>query len=264
MTEITKATKTTSLSSDKHRVMDLYGGRLNDAERVHYPDSGNEDILLRNLLTKKALGGHSVLVDGAFDVPHPSHEWYLRHCRALAAESSLLEKGVEPTDDNLRLSITNNDAILIVTVDADVKIASKKGSNPLKGNSPRPIYPWVARANRIAGYTFSGNNGTYRPVVDYVTVEGDLDHVDTPFESSLTLAQHLNEQGALDRLVVYGEHEAAIEEAISRGINPIVIPDTHDYEVNPQTEKSWRSSDIILRAQGKLAVSQHVTRPFTS
>lgn len=262
MTEFTEATEKIHLSDDKQRVMDLYGGQLNRLERIHYPESGNEDVLLRELLARKALGGHVVLVDGAFDVPHPSHEWYLRHCRALAAESSLEQQGIEATDDNLRYTIASEETVLIVTVDSDAKIAAKKGNNPLKGGSPRPIYPWVARANRIAGHAFPTYNGAYRPLVDFVTVEGDLDHTDTPFESSLTLAQHLTEQGALDRLVVYGEHEATITEAVSRGISPIVIPDTHTYELNPQTRRPWSSSDIIRRAQGTLAVEQQITRPF--
>lgn len=261
MTDITETTETIRLSNDKQRVMDLYGGRLNGVERIHYPERGTEETLLQELLARKALGAHVVLVDGAFDVPHPSHEWYLRHCRALAAESNLLHRGIETTDDNLRYSIASSDTVLVVTVDSDAKIAAKKGNNPLKGNSPRPIYPWVARANRIAGHTFAVGDGLYRPVVDLVTVEGDSDHTGTPFESSLTLAQHLTEQGALDRLVVYGEHESTIEEALDRGVTPIVIPDTHTYELNPQTEEPWSSSDIIRRAQGTLAVRRHVTRP---
>lgn len=84
----------------------------------------------------------------------------------VAAESSLLEKGMDSTDDNLHCSIASSDTILLVTVDSDAKIAAKKGNNPLKGNSPRPIYPRVARANRLAGHTFSVGDGFHRSVAD--------------------------------------------------------------------------------------------------
>lgn len=115
-----------ALSDDKKRVMELYGRGLNRPDRIHYPEAEPNDILLQQLLARKALGAHVVLVDGAFDVPHPSHEWYLRHCRAFAAESSLEQKGVPSTNESLRIAISSTQTMLIATVDADAKIAEKK------------------------------------------------------------------------------------------------------------------------------------------
>ncbi|MEO5950219.1 MAG: hypothetical protein ABIQ04_02115 [Candidatus Saccharimonadales bacterium] len=250
--------------TDKSWVGDIYGGpTLHDEDRLQYPEHGDPAGLVKQIMAMKALDGYVVLVDGAFDVPHPSHEGYLRHVRALAGAAFLLAKNQAISIDNVRRVIADETITIVTTVDADSKIAWKKSNNPTKGGVPRPIYPWIARAERILGYTFQTQTGTHRPVIDIATVEGDSNHTDTPFESSLHLAEHLKDQGVLDGLVIYGEHKETESEAISRGLEPIVIPDSADgqmYGINPQTESDWGSSAIINRAQGGSVINP-ITRP---
>ena len=235
---------------DLRQVFEVYGETLHSESRVLYPDpSGGEkeiyETLFEAIACDKLNGAYTALVDGAFDVPHDNHEWYLRHCRLLAAKQMLKESDTLPTTDALRSAIASPNLRLIVTVDADAKVAAKKGGKAEKGGIPRPVYPWESRAHRLAGYHFSDASGINRHTIDYVTVEGDPGHIDTPLESSLTLGQTLAKNGLLDAMIVYGEHDATIQEAIERGLQPLVIPDNFTYAVDPRTQKEYKSSSII-------------------
>lgn len=250
--------------TDKIWVNEIYGGpSIQDEDRLQYPKDGDPTELIKQILAVKAMDGYAVLVDGALDVPHTAHEGYLRHVRALAGAAFLLHHDQPVTNENVRTVIADNRVTIITTVDADNKVASKKGGNAAKGGVARPIYPWIARAERVAGYTFQVSNGLYRPVVDIVTVEGDSQHEGTPFESSLHLAEHLRDENVLDGIVIYGEHIETENEARERGLEPIVIPDSAEgqtYGLNPQTNQEWGSSAIIRRAQGE-EVKNPITRP---
>lgn len=243
-----------AIEGSKDRLFSVFGEQLHSDERVVYPETAEQIAFLLNEIARfKLQGGHILLVDGAFDVPHPNHEWYLRHCRAIAAERQLIERGIRPTAEKIRERASSNSVRVIVTVDADEKISRKKGNDPAKGGVPRPIYPWGARAHRVAGYAFgiNGSKDFFKPVVDLVTVEGDPTHAGTPLESSLTLADCLKEAGLLDTLVIFGEHASTVNEASRFGSALAVIPESINYEEHPLTGQTWKSSQIIRRAQGK-------------
>lgn len=245
----------------KQDMLALYqDDELDRAERIHYPYDSATEAITEAFHDLRREGEAIVLVDGAFDVPQPNHEHYLRHCRAIGAAAFVEMRGYEPTPDTLRRVLGSQAVKLAVTVDADHKISAKKGGKAAKGGVQRPVYPWEARADRIAGYSFRQHDGLYRPVVDLVTVEGDPIHEGTALESSLTLAHHLHEEGLLDRLVVYGEHDRTAREARELAIPVSVIPDHTDYVLNPQTGNPYSSSDIIRRAQGT-PVANPLTRP---
>ncbi len=257
MSEITQA-----------NIIELFGGSLHDKNRLLYPTAANESVESRIITRFRGLRelGNIALVDGAFDMPHNNHEWYLRHCKLIGVFAALqAEHGdnLQFADVALRLQSEPGlakAASLAVTVDADSKIAAKKSGLDHKGGVRRPIYPWSARADRLAGYHFE-LAGTLYQTVDLVTVEGDPLHQDTPLESSLTLARFLNENDLLDTFIVYGEHSSTVDEAANLGLRPVVINDLSDpYETNPQTGRSWSSSSIIGHAQGK-PVATPITRP---
>jgi hypothetical protein len=252
---------TERLHSDKDTLFAAFSSDIDDRkDRISYPlEDVTETITDRFRLLRK---GDSIttLVDGAFDVPHPNHEWYLRHCRLLGAKALLNYDETPVTSENLATAAGSSRLNLAVTVDADHKISHKKGGKADKGGVPRPVYPWTARANRIAGYMFKTSAGLYRPVADLVTVEGDPLHEGTALESSLTLARSMADEDLLDNLVVYGEHEATVQEARDTGLEPLVIPTALKYETNPQTGQDWSSSELIARAQGKPA-PYPTTRP---
>lgn len=240
----------------------VYGDvTIQDRNRLQYPQDGDPTRLVEQILATKAMEGYVVLVDGAFDVPHICHEGYLRHVRALAGAAYILRNHAEVTSEATKEVIADSRVTVVTTVDADCKIAHKKGGRAAKGGVPRPIYPWIARAERILGYTFAvTDDGLHRPVVDIATVEGDTAHEGTPFESSLHLAEYLREQNILDGIVIYGEHAETEREAYERGLDPIVIPENVSYGTNPQTDTTWSSSALIRRAQGE-SVMHPVTHP---
>lgn len=250
----------------KQGVIDLFGGTMHDTSRLLYPETTEsvESRVITAFTRLKSLG-NVALVDGAFDVPHDNHEWYLRHCKFLGVQAALLAQyDANLTASQLQTLLQTDPsasqvANLAVTVDADSKIAAKKSGLAHKGGVPRPIYPWEARASRLAGYHYQ-LAGKLRQTVDLVTVEGDPLHVGTPLESSLTLADFLNRQGLLDTFIVFGEHSRTVDEARELGLNPAVIDDQTGYAVNPQTGQPYGSSEIIARAQGQ-PVANPITRP---
>jgi hypothetical protein len=238
---------------DKSMVFDVYGAALVDSNRVRYPQSSAEFTDLGESiqnLRDRAPDTAIVLVDGAFDVPQPNHDWYLRHCRLLGAKLLLDKLDMPVNPFSLRDAVVSPAVSLVVTVDADAKLHAKKSALPEKGGIQRPVYPWRLRAERIAGLTFE-IDGQITNVVDLVTVEGDPNHVGTPLESSLTLASFMSRCGLLDGLVVYGEHKETIVDSFSSGINTLVIPNQTNYAVNPSDGSAWSSSSIIHRVQGK-------------
>ena len=248
-------------SEERQALFDVFGRTLNNRDRLLYPaEEVDVDTLVISVFRSlRERSRRIVLVDGAFDVPHPSHEWYLRYCKLLGAQA--MNPGAGRAE--LQESLSDGSVSLAVTVDADEKIANKKSGKSEKGGVQRPIYPWTARADRIAGYSYE-IYGRISHTADLVTVEGDLQHKGTLLESSLHLACGLGREGLLDNLVVYGEHKETIGDARRMGVEPIIIPDGFtDFEINPQTERPWSSSAIIRRAQGGL-VKNPATRPERS
>jgi hypothetical protein len=231
-------------------VLTVFSGQLRPMDRLLYPHNAVDDIVLGAFRRLREGGRRIVLVDGSFDVPHPSHEWYLRHCKYLGAKAVAADT---------RQALEDGLVALAVTVDADEKLARIKSGVAAKGGVQRPIYPWQTRADRVAGYYYE-LGGKARPVADLVTVEGDSLHRGTLLESSLLLAHGLSKKGLLDDLVVYGEHTETIKEARRMEVNPLVISDDIVYDLNPQTNERWSSSGIINRAQGA-AAPYPVTRP---
>lgn len=244
-------------------VQDVYGQYgIQDLSRLQYPSEGSpidlEDAIIDR---RESDNGFVVLADGAFDVPHPAHERFLRHVRVLAGAALLAEHSYNFGPSEVRRVIGGNAVTLVATVDADSKVAYKKGGKLEKGGSQRPVYPWIARAERVLGYTFDTGQNHFRPVVDIATVEGDERHQGTPFESSMSLAGHLHRSGLLDTVVLSEEHTLMIEEAKDEGLDPIVIPiSSRSGPINPQTGDSWSSSGVIGRIKGQ-PVQNPITRP---
>ncbi|MBM3209985.1 hypothetical protein FJZ39_01415 [Candidatus Saccharibacteria bacterium] len=233
-----------------------------DNDKILYPHPATaEDEIVARLTRQRQAGQADIitLVDGAFDVPHPNHEEYLKHCRLAGAYNYLLSRNSEaPTVEQVGSLATSSALHLVVTVDADAKVSEKKSGASSKGGVARPIYPWHERARRIANYTFDTAEGP-RYSANTVTVEGDPAHVNTAYFSSLSLAKHLQSANLLDTLVVFGEHDTTVGQAQDLNLNPTVMPSTNVYSINPQTGRGYTSSGIIRRAQG-----QPVEYPITS
>lgn len=102
--------------------MRLYEGVLVERDRLYYPGTETngveeQDVLLERLNTSKAEGKHLAVVDGAFDVPHDNHTWYLREARLRAAKhhfteefdagAQLMKKSPRKKDSTLKKEILN-------------------------------------------------------------------------------------------------------------------------------------------------------------
>jgi len=243
------------IPSGEQEVMALYGG-LVESERLLYPGSAElamvgEAALLEGLARAKDEGKDVAIVDGAFDVPHDNHTWYLREARRRAARRHFGEAFVEASSEEQRSMVASDEVILIVTLDADAKIAQKKGFQPEKGNVARPVYSWDARANRIGGLMIPNGGGAYRPTLDLITVEGDPAHQGSMFESHLQFGRTLAEYGLLGTWVIFDEHPAVVEAArsyVGADTNDIVsvVPQQEArFAIDKRSGEHWSSSAII-------------------
>lgn len=225
-------------------------------ERWCYPKNAEQSFgLVDEIAGLARQGKHIAIVDGSFDVPQPNHQWYLHHCRLLAA-GHFADKTNIPFASH-RDQASADEVFLIVTLDTDAKLADIKGGRSDKGGAPRPVYPWELRAQYVSNFmTPYGENGSYRPVVDMVTTDGHLDEIGTPNESHLAFGAALLEKNALHSWLFYGEHDEKLKQAqsivdMSGGSARIdVIPDQLSYCVD-ENGQAWSSSGIIKRIRGE-------------
>jgi|GEM_PF-1184510 len=240
----------------EQEIMQLYDRNLVESDRLLYPESTDaaqlaESVLLDTLAGAKLFGRHIAIVDGAFDVPHDNHTWYLRDARLRAARKHFGASFIEASQKDQQVMVASDEIILIVTLDADEKIAAKKGFSASKGNTARPVYTWEARANRIGGFMVPNGAGAYRPTLDLVTVEGDHRHEGTIFESHLGFGRKLAELHLLDTWVLYNEHTETLQAAFQttatneEDIISVVDQDSSVYSIDKRTGTRWSSSAII-------------------
>jgi len=198
-------------------------------------------------------GKHIGLVAGAYDVPHDNHEWYIRNCRAQLARRVLYYKGLTPTPERIMRTMTNESLELIVSIDSDEALNLRKGGKAEKGGIPRPVYPWVARAHRIAGYSFEdpfAARGEVHHVADIVSKECTVNYEGTPMQCAATLAKYLKSVKLLDEYLVFDEHPQDIENARALGFEPIILRQAVRYATDPRTGKGYSSSGIIKQIRG--------------
>lgn len=230
----------------------LYGSLVDPLQLVYPTNPLQISGLLHRIQEHADLGGHVAIVDGAYDVPHDGHPWYLRSCRVEATRARVGEAFDEASPRVQIGMVASEQTMLIVTLDADAKVAANK-SGAEKGGISRPVYPWESRANRIAGYMIPDGNLKYRPTVDVVTVEGDPMHAETPLASHISFGESLSALGVLGTWLVYGEHSKAAE-AATRIAGPDVVrivPQSSVDVIDPRTGRKWSSSDIITRMKGE-------------
>lgn len=252
--------------SGQQEVMRLYDAALVESSRLLYPVSGQaayetEQLLIDSLTAAHLSGNHVVIVDGAFDVPHDNHTWYLREARLRAAQKHFGKLFVDASNASKQEMVASDEIILLVTLDADDKIAAKKGFIESKGNTVRPVYTWEARANRIGGFMIPNGKGAWRPVLDIVTVEGDSAHAGTMFESHLQFGKRLADLHLLDTWVLFDEHGETLEAALEttsgeeKPILSIVDQNAARYSIDKRTGKWWSSSAIINSIKSATNVS---------
>jgi hypothetical protein len=226
--------------------------------RLRYPMTAEEFRGFVDEITVLAHDGrHIALVDGSYDVPHPNHQWFLQHCRLLAAQNHFAQDGRQLPASAHELA-ASDEVVLVVTLDTDAKMSQLKSDQNGKGGVPRPIYPWELRAQYIANFMTPVATGRFRPVVDRITIDGTAEDLEPPLGTHMHLGEVLLSRQALSSWIFYGEHyqrAAEAEELIvasGSGASVVVIPDKTNYSLDRQG-KPWGSSGIIkkiLRAEG--------------
>ncbi len=123
-----------------------------------------------------------VFTAGVFDVMHLDHVAYLLHTKACGAQrhyETYYAEGNGQEWDDLNLGqkkdywqqfVYGQELRQVVSVDGNEYVAARKGFNPEKGNSIRPIYDWETRARTIASVILPGSFQSAIPVVDAVTI----------------------------------------------------------------------------------------------
>jgi hypothetical protein len=140
-----------------------------------------------------------VYTTGAFDILSLKHVAYLANTK-LAAAGAHYDRHYAPTvHGNLPWSELDGESRrwwrgifwerrelqLVVSVDSNDRISSRKGFDPAKGGAPRPVYDWLTRAREVANATMPVGSGILGYIADAVTVhdmqgqsEGPGDHFD--------------------------------------------------------------------------------------
>jgi len=223
---------------------DLYKNRL------RYPADSQESFAIVDEIAELAAAGkHIAIVDGSFDVPQPQHQWFLHHCRLIAARNHFKAQADNLTAEYLASS---DEVVLIVTLDTDERLADLKGGKPEKGGIPRPVYPWELRAQYIANFMTTAGDDRFRPIVDMITIDGGPSESGTPHESHLAFGAALAGKGSLGSWVFFGEHDSKIAQADnilqSGGSNAelCVIPGDLVYAADA-SGVPWKSSGIIRK-----------------
>lgn len=224
------------------------------ADRVIRPTNSDEieTLLVPRLHALNQLG-KIALVAGSFDVPHPSHEKYLRRVRAIVGARVLHDLGYIDLDImDIQKVIASDDLLLYTSIDSNYALDRRKSSAASKGGVKRPIYDWQTRAERVADYTFPTYDNKYRSTVDLVSTEGDRDLLGTPLEKARTIAKEFGPDGRnlIDYWAVFDEHQQDIDDAEAAGFDPIIIHNDKNDIIDPMTGRNFSSSDIIRRAQG--------------
>ena len=250
-------------SFSERTVVEIYDDRLVEPDCLAYPTSPKAVAeFLEKLAVYHEQHAFVGFVDGAYDVPTENHVWSLRDCRHRLAEQYFGDAYRRADDADKIKMMASDKIVLIVTVDADAKVAYKKGYKAGKGNIARPVYDWQQRANRVGGFMIPDGKGGYRPVVDLVTVDGDPMHRGTFLESHLSLGSYMVEQGILGAWLLYSWHEWF--EAAKKTTDKYVVMSQETYAFESRSGMRASSTGVIERIKSterprKGAIEQ--TRP---
>jgi len=190
----------------------------------------NQDKLatdkLLNLRQKwRGQGLLTVFSSGVFDLLHMDHMAYLLHVKATGA-AALYERShrklwneleTRQQQDYTTKALGERAIKLVISIDGDESVKTRKGNNPEKHGVPTPIYGWETRAMMVAGLSFINPNDDSSdilfPIVDAITIHGPQD-----FPNNSPHSSHFDLVGKLqpDIWTVFGESKDILEGAPSR------------------------------------------------
>lgn len=166
-------------------------------------------------------GALTVFTSGVYDMLHLDHAGYLLHTKATGAAEYYKRQGFQPeweTVESQKQEAFTNRALssgvlkLIVSVDGDQSVSTRKGFTAEKGGGPRPICSWETRALTVASQSFIDPIEDHRllPTVDAVTIHGPQDfETEHPHASLMSLVEQLQP----DVWAIFGESQDILDEA---------------------------------------------------
>lgn len=246
-------------NNEVEELYEVYGGngnKLYSGDLILNPELSPLDAqewVINRLAQAKLEGKLTGLVAGAFDVPQENHDWYLRHARYLLAKKHLQNNNMSTDAESIRNTIESNAIFLVVSIDSDISLDSRKSNDAMKGGVKRPIYGWSTRASRIASHNVADkfDPRTRHGIVDLVVAEGP-EYEGTILQQAKIFANEMHNEPfcLLDDYIVFDEHPKDIENAINSGFDPLIIPMDIVYSLDPISGKPYKSSSIIKRIRG--------------
>lgn len=188
---------TTSVPQIQKLVGDPWDNRLFNP----ITNDGSSELLLEQVNSWKSDDMTVVFTSGCFDLMHLTHVGYLADAK-LQGVPFHIEKvdGPEAWDalcedekiETAQRVLGSGVLKLVVSVDGDDWVMKRKGFQPEKGNSTRPIYSWLTRARSVAAAMHeTSDTHTFIPIADAVTIHDPVSLSDTPHRDTIPLAKYL-------------------------------------------------------------------------
>ncbi|MEI6886679.1 MAG: hypothetical protein WCK31_00405 [bacterium] len=175
-------------NTDKER-FNMFYNQITDRMICPKCESAIED--LSNTVNRwREKGKYIGFYTGVFDLTHLNHYFAVVGARIELAKAYAESIGVNYCDlsEGERMEIVNSDKVkLIVSIDGDAYVSSRKGNKHGEVFTERPVQPWIVRATNIKNFMLKTEEGLYRPTVDLVTSHDHISYPDTFFSSHLTL-----------------------------------------------------------------------------
>lgn len=200
MSESTKRIKeqiTTSEQIQKLTARNWNNRLYNPEEQLFATES-----LLGQVALWKNRAHTTVFTSGVYDLMHLTHVGYLLDTKIQG--SPLHYERKRKSGDKCWDTLDNyeqrevieehlaTDALkLIVSVDGDDWVMKRKGFDPAKGNSTRPIHSWQIRARNVASATYQDYDDVIHHTADAITIHDPVSLDGKPHEDTIPLAEQL-------------------------------------------------------------------------
>lgn len=214
-----------------------------------------------------AEGSTVVFTSGVFDLLHQNHRAYLLHTKLEAVpihfdkEFNGKANWEDLSEDEKKVycqgALLGGKIRLVVSVDGDEAVASRKGGKAEKGGTPRPLFTWQTRARDVLGATTAVTGYTPDalrvPIADAVTMHDNVaqELVNTPHDDILSIAHFVDP----DVWSVYYESQDIIdrlkgpEGANFTDLEAVVLPG-HEFYVDSLLGGRFSTTAITKRIIG--------------
>lgn len=193
-------------------------------------DENASKMLMQNITKWKNDGSTIVFSSGVFDLMHLTHIGYLLNTKLQGTpmhyEKSRMcgDKAWDTLDSISQMEVAENilatDGLkLIISVDGDDWVMKRKGFNPEKGNSTRPVHSWLTRARNVACATYDDAYGQVHRTADAVTLHDKVSLEGSVHEDTVPLVSYISP----DVWSVFYESKDIINELRQRNSLPFEV-----------------------------------------